>query len=480
MKRKWYASILTAAVLPALVLAGGISARAAGVSADAQSFQTAVTARVTATGSYSNWEGVSNVSQFKDPQGNFCFALQATTPGQLSVYSISNQVKEPVAVLAVDTAEAVGAVTEDSAGNYYVVTGKANTGSDTSVQTLFIAKYDHSGNLVKKIGSNGGSNLNSVTPASFHTQQPFRSGNCDVAVSGNTLTVNYARSMYNGHQSNSILTINTDTMKDITPVGVYSSHSFGQRVIPYRNGFLYADQGDAYKRAFTINYTVGQRVVTPSADIFHFWVRQNALNEGDMSAVNNTFSQMGDLVNIDNSRAAFAATSAPSLSSAATGENQQLFIQIFDPEKNLHTAGAYITQGTRSGIGGGNGNENVTDYGVKWLTNETDTDISNPQLVYDGNGHLIVLFQQNHATYTGGTSYMGVYYMILDTNGNVLQDKTLYDASAMLNPCETPVYSNGLVMWAGNQLDSYYDAAYDYAYHQVGGSIVLYTLSVTG
>ena len=83
------------------------------------------------------------------------------------------------------------------------------------------------------------------------------------------------------------------------------------------------------------------------------------------------------------------------MSSKAKKENQQLFIQIFDPNADLTTANGYITSGTRSGLSGKNGDENVTDYGVKWLTNYDKTyTIENPQVVATDAGNYVILFER--------------------------------------------------------------------------------------
>ena len=51
-----------------------------------------------------------------------------------------------------------------------------------------------------------------------------------------------------------------------------------------------------------------------------------------------------------------------------------------------------ILSGTRSGLSGKNGDENVTDYGVKWLTNYDKTyTIENPQVVATDAGNYVIL-----------------------------------------------------------------------------------------
>ena len=70
-------------------------------------------------------------------------------------------------------------------------------------------------------------------------------------------------------------------------------------------------------------------------------------------------------------------------------------------------------------------------------------------MVYDDAGHLIILFEQYKED-----RYQGVYYLVLDANGNVLTRKTRFMKNARLNPCETPKFVDGAVTWVGNKVNS--------------------------
>jgi hypothetical protein len=235
-------------------------------------------------------------------------------------------------------------------------------------------------------------------------------------------------------------------MKTVS-VGVnYNSHSFAQRAIAYGDSaFLYASEGDCYDRAFTIS----QGVTSGSGknqDIFHFWVANGTLDKWDMSTLNDNFAHMGGIASTGKNSAALVATSAKSLNSKAKSQNEQLFIQIFDPESNMDSAANYATSGTRTGYSGPNGDEKVTDYGVKWLTNyNSKTTISNPQVVA-ADGKYVVLFER-----TTNYTYAGVYYIVIDAKGNILQKATRFSKTATLNPSRMPVYSNGSIYWSGNK-----------------------------
>ncbi len=396
-----------------------------------------ISLKVSANGEYSNWEGVSNVSQFKTASGDFCFAVDSDS--SVKVVTV-DRTGATSSVTLQKTHSLFGAVTVDANGNYYMVTGEQNTTSDTSVQTVFISKYDSTGKLIKTIGDNGSSSLAYYYDESFYTQMPFDGGNCDVAINGNYLAINYAREMYSGHQSNSVWMVDLSSFSTVKPEGFtnYNSHSFGQRAIPYGNGFSFLSWGDCYNRAFSVStYLFGGN--TYEGDLFHFWVREGAFTDFNMSDVNNTFAKIGNISDLGNGTISHVGLSAKSLSADAKTEKKQIFIQIFDPTANLSNSSSYVTSGERSGIAGRDGNEPTTDYGVVWLTNETGN-ISYVQAVADTSGNTIILFQKSD----------GVYAMKVDGTGKTVVSAKKISSGAKLNSCETPVYTNGKVYWAAN------------------------------
>ena len=441
----------------------------------------------TAKGSYANWDGVSDGTQFLDNQGNVCIAYNTKS----NIVIVKTKNGEPVksTITLKKKTSVFGGVTCDSDGNFYVVTGKTNKTNNTETKTIFVSKYDANGKLLASVGDNGSSSLAYYYGDSFYTQIPFDGGNCDIAVNGDYVAVNYARKMYSGHQSNSLFLVNRKTMQKESVESYYNSHSFAQRVVPWGEGFLLASEGDCYDRAFTVSELkmpgTGDDLINnidfpddwetiydntysdeasktwtcDSQNIFSFWISKGAFDRYDMYEVNDNFARMGGIATGDVHNAAMVAISAPSLSSRAKKENQQLVIQIFDPNGDLTTANGYITSGTRSGLSGKNGDENVTDYGVKWLTNYDKTyTIENPQVVATDAGNYVILFER-YKKY----SYQGVYAIVVDANGNVVQKTKKLASSAYLNPSRMPVYSQGKVWWAGNKTKGTVIYIYSYA-----------------
>ncbi|MGN0596614.1 MAG: hypothetical protein ACI4J1_04730, partial [Ruminiclostridium sp.] len=370
--------------------------------------KTNVVHTIYAEGAYYNWEGVSSAAQFVGSNGEFCFAYDdgdyvtvvRTKDGATLKKRIKLKKKHPI----------FGTVTCDSDGNYYLVTGETNKTDDKNKETVFISKYDKNGKHIKTVGDNGSSSLGYWYGDSYNTKIPFDGGSCRAAISGTTLAVNYAREMYSGHQSNSVFAVDIETMEKVSLGIYYNSHSFAQGIVPFGSDFVLASEGDAYPRAFTITKTKGNDNV--SYNIFHFWIEQGATN--DMYVVNDNFAHFGGIANINNEKVVLAGTSAKSLNSNAETETEQLFVQIFDPNKDLTNSDSYSTSGKRSGLSGFYGDLKVEDYGVKWLTKYSDKiRISNPQVVA-ADDKIVVLFEKK-VDY----EYKGVYYIVLDSDGKV-------------------------------------------------------------
>ena len=372
-----------------------------------------------------NWANVSSVQQFLYKNEGLAFAyvmgnnLEIVTPGN----QITIKMEYPK----------LGDVISDDIGNFYIVWGK--DGSRSTDQTVFISKYSSAGTHIKTTGFTGVS----VMGDSGNTQYPFSYGNCVSAIGNGYLMVNYARSMYNGHQSNNVVGVR---MSDMSPMNwnawdiPYTSHSFNQSVIwsNITNGFLYADHGDAFSRGFVI--TSGRN----EKRIFSFYMEANA--NYNMWIVNKTFAQMGGLVETSKG-VALVGVSAKSISEAAKTEKQNLFIQIFNPLANEVSSSMFIGGVTRSGSTSFNIYDNnnspltrVTDYGVRWLTDYTDTDAIAPQAVI-ANDKIVILWSTINDT----------FYMVLSASGEVITPATSLDGLP-LNSFESPIYHNGTVSWA--------------------------------
>ncbi len=423
-------------------------------------FETGLSKRIQAAGIYANWDGVTNVSQFKGPNDRLFFAVDGTSA--VTVYKTDRNQQITGTITLTKTHPIFGTCLCDSSENYYLVTGESNSSDNKIKETVFISKYDSSGNLLRTVGDNGHSSLPDSVNADLNTKIPFNAGNCDAAISGNILSVHYAREMYSGHQSDSVFSVNINTLQKINVNYIYQSHSFAQRVISTNDGFAYVSEGDAHDRAFafySVNSSNNTLSIAKSGNLFDFWIQHGAADRYNMTEVNQNYAHMGGIVKLFNGSIAFVAQSAQSLDSNAKQESEEVFIQIFDPTKDLSSAAAYRTTGTRSGLSGFNGDEYAINYGVKWLTNYGRTySVKNVQVAYPSVNNIVVLYELWQ-----GNNYRGLYYIVLNESGNITREATRYSENALLNPCEMPVDCNGKILWVGNRHGNAGDKLYVYS-----------------
>jgi len=411
-------------------------------------------------GDYYNWEGVTTVSLLGS-NGNiktFCADYddfvavfdaedkpEGTQEGTQEDKPEGTQVTGKVFVTK--DYPLYGGMIQDSNGYYYLVTGCEGDLSSNQNGFINVAKYDPNGNRLNSVSDDGLFGFGAKNSRDFATKTPFAAGNCSLCINNGILAVFYGREMMSGHQSNSLLLLNTETLEKCECGEVYQSHSFAQRVIPYEDGFLLVSEGDCYTRAFEV-YRVDRDGNTESFDVFNFGVEYGALNAGDMYVLNDNFAALGDIALIGNGNAVLAATSARSMSPEAAQEDQNIFVQIFAAGGDLSEPETYIKGETREGLSGGNGDTPSTDYGVKWLTQnlENINEIQGLHCVVTQNRSVVLIYEKQLSSYESE----GVYYMILDEVGTVITEETLFDENVMIPRAETPLVDDNTVWWIGN------------------------------
>ncbi len=447
MKKRLLSILLSFVMVASLLPVTAIAADSASSAPVMMEFPLNQSHQVYSVGRYSNWAGVSSASQFIDEQGRFCFA---TEKDGLVTVSRTEHGKVVDKVSISNPYDSFGGAVCDSSGYLYLVWGDNNEGDDVTQNTIYVCKYTSDGKLVDSVGGNGSEGLDYYYGPNFYTKTPFEGGNCDIAINGNQLVVNYAREMYSGHQSNGIFTVDLSDMTVATGITNYNSHSFDQRVTPYgEDGFLLESLGDCYPRAFATAVTDASKSLSRVKyvmETFHFWVEEGAYGRWDMYQLNTTRARLGNILETS-SGAALVAASARSLSENAKNEPYDVFVQVFDPTEDASDASAYITSGIRSGIAGRNGNENVTDYGVSWLTNLADTGkrLNEIQAVSLDSDTIAVFYE----LYQNG-SFDSTWYLLLNGDGSVRQ-KAVNIGKVRLNQDEDPVYAQGAIQWVSNR-----------------------------
>lgn len=372
-----------------------------------------------------NWANVSPIQQFSYKNEGLAYgfvkdnSIQLVTPKK----SFKIDMKYPL----------LGDIISDNDGNFYIVWGKE--GNVNTDETVFISKYSQDGIHLKTIGFVG----ESIMGADGNTKTPFDAGNCVSAIGNGCLMVNYARLMYNGHQSNNVVGIN---LSDLTPIKQesvwnipYTSHSFNQSILwsDKFSDFIYASHGDAYDRGFVVNSKIGEKL------LFNFYLESNT--NYNMFVVNKTFAQLGGLVETSKG-IVLVGSSAKSIGEEAKTEKQNLFVQVFNPNEKEISQSMFVGGTNRTGSTSLDINDNknspltqVTNYGVQWISNYTDENVIAPQaLVVDDK--IIILWSTENDS----------FYMQLASNGNVIKPATSL-SGIPLNSFERPIYYNGYIYW---------------------------------
>ncbi|MDR1642325.1 MAG: leucine-rich repeat protein [Clostridiales bacterium] len=382
---------------------------------------------------------------FTDRAGNFAFALADGISNDLQIKDFRGNTVAQISSLHPN----IGLVAQDSDGNYYVAWSNNASDNTSDKASVFISKHSSDGALIKETGFTGGTDDPSAC-----TKAAFNGSTCDFAIHDGVFMVSYARTMYNGHQSNHVIAVN---MGDMSPVEMksvpYSSHSFDQRVIwsDTYSRFVFADRGDAYPRAFAVS------TLSTQYRPFTFFLRANA--NYDMFVVNRTMSQLGGIEDV-RTGIALVGSSAKSLSIEAETEPYNLFLQIFRIDTAKLDESSFVTKGVRSGATSDDINDNsgkplvpVTDYGVQWLTNHSNISAENPRVAKTNDNRLVILWEEHSWDGKTSDSFIDSYYTIVSATGQVLKNKTSLGGIRVVG--KEAIYASGAVWWiSGNSIHS--------------------------
>lgn len=406
---------------------------------------------------------VSPLSEFFDSEGNYNTIYDSKDKITLIKYSKdfseikTYSVKKPYPLF--------GGAIIDSNGNYYIVYGQSNETDNPDKVVLSVVKYNSDFKYVNEVIFTGNDTC-TYTGSEWGTKMPFDAGNCDIALNGNILVCNYARQMYNGHQSNHVIYVDIATMTKVKQAGCYASHAFDQRVIVTGSGdYLFVNQGDAYPRGFQVSLSkAGNTDIWDTFNYVPFHFREGSNRD---YGYNETYAQLGGIAEIDTGYVlAGASEKTLSIDTAPTNryycgdsEARNLFIQILDKNfmyKNGANAQLLKTEARKVT---GNQPESAetklflsgdeTDYGVLWLTNYTDEYcVVNPKLVVTDDERIVLLWEKfKYGTEDTSEQFIDSYYMILSKNGEILQNEVSL-GGIRLTENEAPVYRNNKVYFS--------------------------------
>lgn len=413
---------------------------------------------------YNTWgysAQVSPVSQFRTSDGKYAAAYAGEKKVQIYIYNTDMTLNRTVTIDR--KYEKVGGVTSDRNGFIYIVYGIENQTDDVSKVVLAVTKYDPDGRFLSEVTYAG----NETCPYEgdgWGTKNPFRSGNCSIDFNGAILACNYSRTMYNGHQSNHVIYVNTDTMQKVNIAPSYVSHSFDQRILTTSDGsFLTVNHGDATNRAFVLS-KIGMDSTSAFKvgrfSTFHF--REGANRD---YGYNETFAQLGGIAELSQSYVLVATSEKTlSLEPAITSreycghsEARNLFIQYIkkDYDNYADQAKYQVAGETRNASGTKPADaltklylsEGTVDYGVLWLTDYQDQYFaSNAKVLVTKEDELAIFWEKRKYGKNEEGTLVDSYYMILSNQGQVLR-RPVSLGKVELTTNEDFIYLDGSVYW---------------------------------
>lgn len=385
-----------------------------------------------------------------DPNGNLNIVYEAADSDYICIvrldknYRVADTLKIPRELPLFGTAAC------DDKGNYYILYGAYVDENDKNSENIAIVKYDCKGRKQGKASYTSGEMYLAGT------KEPFLAGSASMAISGNILAAHFARVMFKtddgiNHQSSTVLYADINTMSPVEWPIPYASHSLDQYIIPVSGGgFALADRGDGFPRAFVLSR------VTPVSlhtfESFHF---------SECETYQLTHSELGGLAETD-AGYILAGSSIKRLTYDPLPDTvtlpRNIFIQIIkknfmhhekDGDK-LASKGVIRTPdgyGRTSGLKSGGKShflpEDITDYGVVWLTDYSgDESATNPKIVKLEHDACAILWEKFI-----GRNPAGTYYAIVDGTGNIIRTPTLIP-NAELTMDRSPLYINGEIVWS--------------------------------
>lgn len=358
------------------------------------------------------WEGVTELIHFVDAEDNYTLAYADEKYVYIDTISTTGAISHKLSITK--KYPLLGDVICDRENNYYIVWGQGDEKGAGNCVTVSIAKYNEKGEYLGSCDVR-----TSPEDNKWETRFPFDS--CDTVIADGVLTTMIGREMYSGHQSNTTVSVDIESMELVGQDACYVSHCFATRVTGLKSGeVMYGNLGDAYPRGFMFQWG-GKRVLP-----FHFY--------GELGD-NDTYSQLGDMVEFGDN-VFYCATSTKSMKEDCAKQSQNLFIQGI----NFEFEGGTSRTGTSIG-------EKYTDTGIIWLTNYTKKHAKNPQIVKINDSQALVMWEVFDAKQDD--YYLDTYYMIISDKGEIIQGARSLNGQR-LNTYEQPLLWNNAICWVSS------------------------------
>ena len=288
----------------------------------------------------------------------------------------------------------------------YLVFGQTNSGESDETEVIRVIKY-----------SKDWERLDSYSVYGANTTTPFDAGSLRMTEVGDLLYIYTCHTMYDGHQANMTLVIDTSDMSleySYTDEGIigygYVSHSFNQFIQTDGENVYRVDHGDSYPRAVSIIRSAAGSSITNVSYTEAFEIL------GTVGANNTGVSVGGFELSTDNCIIAGNSVDMSDSSTYSASGTRNIFITVT--------------------------NKNLSSTSTIWLTDYTSDDgitVRTPQLVKINSEIFLVMWEEY--TSDGITTNL----VLINGDGEILTDIT--ELKVRLSDCQPVVTSDGIVTW---------------------------------
>lgn len=337
----------------------------------------------------------------------------------------------------------------DEAGNRYYTTG---VDEDDVVDSSYPPLDTYRSNIVRviKLNPNGNVLFNIDLDTARHDFDsnaemiinPMVAASSRLAVGGNEIALVHGINTdpdwnIGGTRHQKALSTRLDASNgNVTRVSsVWVSHSFDQRLFYDGESIIEHHLGDAYPR-----YLVFARDHS-SYPLFHI---KGSLGE------NNTRTRLGNVTLIENDPAyrylaLFATENTPDTDGTISGPRNLAIVRVKESDNSIDPSLPDTLTVSSSGTQQTNR--------LRWLTNysaDSNLHAERPKLIGIGNDEYVVLWEEWHSD--GGNTFNGVYGMLIDDEGNILQAATLITDAHHLHRGDDAFFLDGRAAWmTGNR-----------------------------
>ena len=266
---------------------------------------------------------------------------------------------------------------------------------------------------------------------------PMTFGSSRLAVGGNEIAL--VHSINTNPDSNDIrhqkalsTRLNATTGAVTRSSSVWVSHSFDQRLLYDGDGIIENHLGDAFPR-----YIVFARD-HKSYPLFHI--------KGNLGA-NNTHTRLGNVALIENDAdfryiALFSTENTTNFDSTINGPRNLAIVRVKESNNSIDPSLPDTLTVSSSG-------ESKTNR-LRWLTTYSATSnlhAERPKMVAIGNDQYVVLWEEWLDTDRFADTFNGVYGMVIDAQGNILQNAKLLTSQHHLHRGDDAFFLDGKAAW---------------------------------